>query len=139
MSSPVHKVLELVVFGLREGASREDVLATSEAVSGWAGRQPGFISRELSYDAEGDRWIDVVWWKTLDDARAAADRAMTSESCAPMFALIDMDRRGRRPRTRARRSDAGDLSAALAGLADRVEQVGVGEHRVHVGAAAHAV
>jgi hypothetical protein len=85
------KVLELVVFRLRDGVSREDFLGTVDAVSRWIGAQPGFVSRELSHDEEGDRWIEVVWWRTLADARAAAERAMTSESCAPMFALIDME------------------------------------------------
>ena len=83
------KVLELVVFKLRGGVSREQFLGTVDGVSSWAGEQPGFISRELSYDADGDRWIEVVWWRTMDDAHAAAERAMDSESCAPMFALID--------------------------------------------------
>jgi len=91
MASPAGKVLELVVFRLSDGVSREQFLGTVEAVSSWIGKQPGFISRELCYDVEGDRWIDVVWWKTMEDAHAAAKRAMTSESCAPMFALIDRE------------------------------------------------
>jgi hypothetical protein len=85
------KVLELVVFNLAEGVSRERFLGSVDAVSDWISRQPGFISRELSHDPEADRWIEVVWWRTLDEARAAAELAMTSESCAPMFSLIDMD------------------------------------------------
>jgi hypothetical protein len=83
------KVLELVIFKLSDGATREDLLATVDAVSDWAKSQPGFISRELSYDAQGDRWIEVVWWRTIEDGHAAAELALTSESCAPMFALID--------------------------------------------------
>ena len=45
----------------------------------------------LVEDREGERWIDVVWWCSLAEARAAAERAMSSESCVPMFALIDME------------------------------------------------
>ena len=85
------KVLELVVFKLAAGVSRERFLGTVEPVSSWISRQPGFVSRELCHDAEGDRWIDVVWWRTMDEARAAAELAMTSEACAPMFGLIDME------------------------------------------------
>jgi hypothetical protein len=85
------KVLELVVFKLAGGVSREQFLGTVDAVSSWISRQPGFISRELSYDAEGDRWIEVVWWRTMGEAQAAAELAMASESCAPMFGLIDME------------------------------------------------
>lgn len=85
------KVLELVVYQLREGVSREQFLGTNDAVSSWISQQPGFISRELVYDAEGDRWVDVIWWETLEQAQAASERSMTSESCSPMFALIDME------------------------------------------------
>ncbi len=85
------KVLELVVFKLGESVSREEFLGTNDAVSTWISKQPGFISRELSYDAEGDRWIDVLWWESMETAGAAAELATSSESCTPMFALIDME------------------------------------------------
>jgi antibiotic biosynthesis monooxygenase (ABM) superfamily enzyme len=85
------KTLELVVFTLKEGTTREQFLATNDAVSDWIRRQPGFISHELSYAADGDRWIEVAWWKSLEDAEDAASAAMSSPSCAPMFRLIDME------------------------------------------------
>jgi hypothetical protein len=85
------KVLELVVYKLKEGVLREQFLDTNEPASAWMERQPGFISRDLAYDADGDRWVDVVWWETMEQARTAAERAMTSDSCSPMFALIDME------------------------------------------------
>ena len=91
MEASATKVLELVVFKLHQGVSREQFLGTNSAVSTWISKQPGFLSRQLSYDAEGDRWIDLLWWDTMENAGAAAQRAMTSESCAPMFALIDME------------------------------------------------
>ena len=91
MDAPGGKVLELVVFKLNEGVSRERFLGTNDAVSTWISGQPGFISHELLYDEDGDRWIELAWWTTLEEARAAAERSMTSESCAPMFALIDME------------------------------------------------
>jgi hypothetical protein len=40
-------------------------------------------------DAAGDRWIDLIWWRTLEGAHAAAKVALTSAPWAPMFALID--------------------------------------------------
>ena len=91
MTTDDGKVLELVVFKLRAGASREGLLGTLDAVSSWIGEQPGFVSRTLVEDHEGGQWIDIVWWRSLAEAQTAAERAMTSESCAPMFALIDME------------------------------------------------
>ena len=85
------QVLELVVFRLRKGSSREELLGTVDAVSAWIAQQPGFVARSLVEDREGGRWIDVVWWRSVEEAQAAAERALSSESCAPMFELIDMD------------------------------------------------
>jgi heme-degrading monooxygenase HmoA len=89
MATPDNRALELVVFRLKDGVARERLIDTAGAVSIWLGEQPGFISRELLHDAEGDRWIDLVWWETMNDARAAAAAALTAEACAPMFSLID--------------------------------------------------
>jgi hypothetical protein len=91
MASEPEKVLELVVFKLGDGVTREQFLGTVDGVSRWISRRPGFISRELSHDGDGDRWIEVVWWKSMAEAQAAAELAMSSDSCAPMFALIDME------------------------------------------------
>jgi hypothetical protein len=85
------RVLELVVYELNKGVSREQFLGTNGAVSSWISKQPGFVSRELVHDAEGDRWVDVIWWETMEDAHAAAELSQTSESCMPMFGLIDME------------------------------------------------
>ena len=89
MTSIPDRVLELVIFKLKPGVTREELLATNDALSNWARQQPGFISREQAYDAQGDRWIDLLWWQTIEDAHAASEAALSSESCAPMFALID--------------------------------------------------
>jgi hypothetical protein len=91
MESSEAKVLELVVFRLNEGVSREQFLATNDAASTWIAHQPGFISHELLHDADGDLWIELAWWETMETAHAAAQKAMTSDSCSPMFALIDME------------------------------------------------
>jgi hypothetical protein len=85
------KVLELVVFNLNDGVTQEQFAATLEPVSRWIAEQPGFISRELSYDAQSDRWVDVIWWESMEQAGAAAQLAMSSDHCAPMFAMLDME------------------------------------------------
>lgn len=85
------RVLEVVVFKVNDGVTRQQLLATVDAVSEWARAQPGFLSRELSYAEEQDRWIEVVYWASMADAQAAAKAAESSERCTPMFALIDME------------------------------------------------
>lgn len=84
-------VVEIAIFKTKEGIGREQLLDTVDAVSEWARQQPGFISRDLTYAEDSDSWIDVVWWEGLDAAHAAAEASMSSESCAPMFAAIDLE------------------------------------------------
>lgn len=81
-------VVELVVFGLRDGVTRDEFLGTVAAASDWIRTQPGFVADQL-YSAGEDRWIEIVRWKTLGDAEAAARAAENDPACAPMFALID--------------------------------------------------
>jgi hypothetical protein len=89
--SDAANVVEIAIFRAKEGVTREQLLSTVDAVSEWAKRQPGFISRDLTYSSEDDSWIDVIWWEHSEAAHAAAEAAMTSESCAPMFAMIDLE------------------------------------------------
>jgi hypothetical protein len=49
------------------------------------------MTYDLSYSAEGDRWVFAAWWRTMQQAKAAAEAAMSAPENAPMFALIDMD------------------------------------------------
>jgi antibiotic biosynthesis monooxygenase (ABM) superfamily enzyme len=85
-------VLELVVFSLKPGTVRDEFLYSVEAVSRWLSGQPGFVSRELAHDTEGDRWIDLVRWADLATAKASVAAAVKAPECAPMFGLIDADR-----------------------------------------------
>lgn len=85
------KVLELVVFVLKEATTREQFMGTVDSMSGWIRSQPGFMSYDLSYSAEEDKWVFAAWWRTMDQAKIAAEAAMSAPENAPMFALIDMD------------------------------------------------
>jgi hypothetical protein len=86
-----HPVLDVVVFSLKPGATRERFLGTVDAVSRWAQDQRGFVSRELSYAEADDRWIELVKWDTAEDADRAAEAEQSAEACQPMFGLIDWD------------------------------------------------
>jgi hypothetical protein len=68
------RVLELVVYKLNDGVSREQFLGTNDAVSSWISKQPGFVSRELAYDADGDRWVDRSRHVDTFDRRHAVER-----------------------------------------------------------------
>jgi hypothetical protein len=80
-------VLELVTFKLVPGVTEDQFVVVNEQVSAWVSRQPGFVSRYLSFDEKNDTYIDVVYWESLAAAELANEMAMTSTECAPMFGM----------------------------------------------------
>ena len=81
---------EIVVFGLREGATHDQLIETDPGLSRWMQAQPGFVDHKLINVGEG-KYVDIVRWSSMEEASAAAELAESSPSCAPTFALIDME------------------------------------------------
>lgn len=50
---------------------------------------PGFLSRELLRGAEGV-YLDLIHWRSKEDAAAMMKTAETSPYCAAYFALMDL-------------------------------------------------
>ncbi len=86
-----HHILEVVTFKLLPGVTEDQFVEANEALSGWAKRQPGFVSRNLAYNEGEETYIDVVYWESLAAAQCANDLSMMSEECAPMFGMCDME------------------------------------------------
>ncbi len=84
-------IFEVVVFHLSDGATHEALIEASGPVSEWAAQQPGFIDRSLIRCNDGETYVEVVRWHSLDDAERAAELALNSAACGPMFALIDFE------------------------------------------------
>lgn len=80
--------LEMVRFRLAEGADAEAFRAAASVVTDWAARQAGFQYRTLIEEADGG-WIDMVWWRSEADAKAAAGKFMDELGGAPFVAMID--------------------------------------------------
>lgn len=82
-----HHILELATFKLLPGVTEDQFAAANESLSAWARRQPGFVSRNLSFNEKEDTYIDVVYWESLAAAQAADEMSMKSEECAPLFGM----------------------------------------------------
>jgi inorganic pyrophosphatase len=80
---------EIVVYQLKGGIAEADFLqAAAEMEEHFARKQRDFLKRTFA-KAEGNRWVDVIYWESLDDAMKASEAAMTSPAGAPIFAMID--------------------------------------------------
>lgn len=85
------KALQLIIFKLKDGVTRDEFLATVGPPTEFALRQPGCIKDDLRYDEENDLWVDVVWWESLEHAQAANAAMEGSDAFPPMFEKIDME------------------------------------------------
>ncbi|WP_292472399.1 antibiotic biosynthesis monooxygenase [Mesorhizobium sp.] len=80
------ETLEIVSFRLKPDAAA-DFIAQNGVVTDWLARQPGFLSRHLGERADGS-WVDVVRWRSLEQAQAAAQRIMAEiGDCEAMRAI----------------------------------------------------
>ena len=80
--------LEMVAFTLAPHADKERFVEIAPTVTEWAAKQPGFQYRTL-VDRGEQGWIDMVWWATEADAKAAADKIGQEMMSSPFMQMID--------------------------------------------------
>ncbi len=81
-------VTEVVIFKLNNDADRTQFLAAAQATFDVLAGYEGYISRQLSESAEGV-WVDVVYWRDLPSALAAADVLMSDPIGQHFGSFID--------------------------------------------------
>jgi hypothetical protein len=63
--------IETVTFKLNKGVTREAFIEAAQAISVFASKRDGFVSRRLSCNDDG-LWIEHIEWKALKAAKSAA-------------------------------------------------------------------
>lgn len=86
MSQP--PMIEVVLFHVKAGVTDAQVLAASACTQEWLIQTDGYLARELSKDDEG-QWVDIVHWRSLAAAQAAAEQIMRQPCAADFMAVID--------------------------------------------------
>lgn len=82
--------LEMVEFRSQEGISADEMLDKASRLHGVLADMDGFIERYLAQGDDG-MWVDLVYWRDLASARAAADAVMKIPAAQEFFALIDQE------------------------------------------------
>lgn len=80
------RVMEIVQIRVRP-ESAEALLSTRDAAIAAIRQLPGFLSAHLA-QLEGERWVDVVLWRTREAAMAAAEQAPRVPEIARHFEHI---------------------------------------------------
>ena len=84
------EAIEVVIFRAKSGVTNNQMQTAALAVTPILKGMPGFISREFGTSEDG-QYIDVVHWKNLPSAKAAAEKVMGIPKCGEFFGLIDQN------------------------------------------------
>lgn len=82
------EAIEVVIFKAKAGVSDEQLRTAALTVTPILKEMPGFLSREFGTSEDG-QYLDVVHWKDLPSAKAAAEKVMGIPKCGEFFGLID--------------------------------------------------
>ncbi len=84
------RVVEMVLFELNEGVSVEEGKQAMKALDEFVSQMPGFISRKLSVNEEG-QFLDLVFWTDLASAKKASEEVMKREDMVKHFSVINQE------------------------------------------------
>ncbi len=82
------RAVEIARFKLAAGHSAEDFVRANTDVDPWLQRQPGFVSRWMTFGDDGIL-TDVVVWESVAHGEASAERLMVELAASPVHAVID--------------------------------------------------
>ncbi|MEQ8674894.1 MAG: hypothetical protein RLP44_28335 [Aggregatilineales bacterium] len=80
-------IVELVLFKLVGGSNEEDFLSAAQGINPQLEEMHGFIERRLLRN--GEQWVDIVYWDSLEEAQSAAEAIMTLEAGQKFGAFIE--------------------------------------------------
>lgn len=79
---------EIVLYRLKPDVERERFLEISQRATDWLRQRSGYIGRELLEDESG-LWIDLVRWKSTEDALAAAEAFAQTPDAADFMEAVE--------------------------------------------------
>ncbi len=88
-AAPAAPVMEVVTFRLTPATSPAAFLDRARATEAVVVAQPGSIRRSLLCDDSG-MWTDMIVWRSLAEAQAAAQVVMADPGFGPFATAIDM-------------------------------------------------
>ena len=89
LSAPAsNPILEVVIFHTQPSVSAKTVIGAASKVTPVLKSMPGFISRTFGQGQHNNEWIDIVKWKSLNEALSAAQKALNNPNMQKLMALM---------------------------------------------------
>ncbi len=83
------KIVEIAQFKIATGVDEQSFLKEAEAVQrDFLEKQKGYMDRELLKGEDG-QWIDIVHWRSMEEAKRATDAIMQNPDCCGFLQKID--------------------------------------------------
>lgn len=83
-------VLEFAMFNAKPDVSDEAVIKAAHSIQSDLDALTGYLKREL-FKGDGNQWLDLVHWRSLDDAMSAAEQILSGPNWATFEAVLDPD------------------------------------------------
>jgi len=84
-------IIEMAPFEVAEGVTTAQLLnASHQLEEGFLGKCEGYIARSLVKTGE-NKYMDIVYWASLDDAQKASENIFESAYCNAYFACMRME------------------------------------------------
>ena len=81
-------VVEFIRYKLLEGTKTDDFLKAAEKMIPYLKTQKGLIDWQLCKGEDGN-WIEILHWKSLDEAKKAAKKVLELDSVQAFVKFID--------------------------------------------------
>lgn len=82
--------IEIVIFKPVAGTTQAQLTEAALAITPAIEQLPGYVSREFGASGDG-QYVDIVHWRDMAAAQAAAEQVMEIPQCMAFFRLIDED------------------------------------------------
>lgn len=81
-------ILEFAMFNAKPGVSDDAVIKAAQAIQTDLAASPGYLKREL-FRGDGQQWLDLVYWRSLNDVTIAAEKIMSGSNWPTFEAVLD--------------------------------------------------
>lgn len=85
---PATPAIEIVVFRAKPGVLPQALTEAALSAQACIETIDGYVGRNFGSNSE-EQYVDIVYWKSLQHAQAAAQTVMTLAPCQHFFSLID--------------------------------------------------
>jgi len=85
-------IIEVVTFQTKKGISESKIVELSEAFGKAIKRDMnGFLKRSFTKHRTEDKWVELTWWDSMDDAEEALRKAPKTKEYQYYTAAVEMD------------------------------------------------